>query len=84
MLKLDDVRKVYNNAAETVTAVDGVTLEVQPGQLVVVRGASGCGKSTLLMAAGGLMSPTSGTVLVDGTDPYSLPAGRRASLYVDG
>ena len=80
MLDIVNIKKTYNTAAETITAVDDVTLDVQPGQIVVVRGPSGCGKYTLLLMAGGLLSPTSGTIHIDGVDPYSLGAGARASL----
>jgi len=57
-----------------------VSLSVQPGELVVVRGPSGCGKTTLLLAAGALLTPDEGRVLVDGQDPYGLPREERARL----
>jgi ABC-type lipoprotein export system ATPase subunit len=80
MLKLNDVTKTYTSAAETVTAMDSVSFEIRPGELVVIRGPSGCGKSTLLLTAGGLLSPTTGTVEIDGREPYRLTPGERAGL----
>src|SRR5205807_2365626 len=49
------------------TAIEGLSLEVGPGEFVSVVGPTGCGKSTLLNIAAGLLAPTSGRVLVDGT-----------------
>jgi sulfonate transport system ATP-binding protein len=63
MLVLDKVGKTYPNG---VRALDGVSLEVALGEIVVVVGGSGCGKSTLLRAVSGLDRPTQGTVTLDG------------------
>ncbi len=80
MLKLDNVTKAYTTKAEKITALDTVSLNVEPGEMVVVRGPSGCGKTTLLLAAGGLLSPTSGAVEIAGRRPYELTPARRAVL----
>jgi sulfonate transport system ATP-binding protein len=64
MLALDRIGKTYPNG---VRALDGVSLEVGPGEIVVVVGGSGCGKSTLLRAISGLDRPTQGRVMLDGT-----------------
>jgi sulfonate transport system ATP-binding protein len=64
MLVLDRVGKTYPNG---VRALDGVSLDVEQGEIVVVVGGSGCGKSTLLRAIAGLDPPTQGRVLLDGT-----------------
>ncbi|HUQ60197.1 ABC transporter ATP-binding protein [Lentzea sp.] len=72
VLELRDVRRVHGAGETSVNALDGVSLAVEPGELVAVMGPSGSGKSTLLNLCGGLDSPTSGTVLVDGTSLQSL------------
>jgi sulfonate transport system ATP-binding protein len=64
MLVLDRVGKTYPNG---VRALDGVSLEVAPGEILVVIGGSGCGKSTMLRAISGLDTPTQGQVVLDGT-----------------
>ncbi len=63
MLSLDRVGKTYPNG---VRALDGVTLDVELGEIVAVVGGSGCGKSTLLRAVSGLDRPTQGSVKLDG------------------
>lgn len=64
MLVFDHVGKTYPNG---VRALDGVSLEVAPGEILVIIGGSGCGKSTLLRAASGLDVATQGSVALDGT-----------------
>lgn len=54
------------------SAVDGVSLDIAPGEIVVIMGPSGSGKTTLLSMVGGLMRPTSGEVHIGGTDIWSL------------
>src|SRR5260370_21936347 len=63
MLVLDRIGKIYPNG---VRALDGVSLEVAHGEIVVVVGGSGCGKSTLLRAISGLDTPSQGRVALDG------------------
>jgi sulfonate transport system ATP-binding protein len=63
MLTLDRVGKTYPNG---VRALDGVSLEVGDGEILVVIGGSGCGKSTMLRAISGLDTPTQGKVVLDG------------------
>ncbi len=72
--------KVYGSAEQEVRALDGVDLTVAPGEFVAVMGPSGCGKSTLLNLLGGLDSPTSGQVFVDGADLTTLPDDRLTEL----
>jgi sulfonate transport system ATP-binding protein len=64
MLVFDHVGKTYPNG---VRALDGVSLEVAPGEILVIIGGSGCGKSTLLRAASGLDIATQGSVALDGS-----------------
>jgi NitT/TauT family transport system ATP-binding protein len=70
VLRLDDVTKVYGRGSERVLALDGLSLDVSPGELVCLVGASGCGKSTLLNLVAGLDRPTTGRVDVHA--PVSL------------
>jgi putative ABC transport system ATP-binding protein len=65
-LELRDVSKVYGEGPTEVHALRGVSLAVDPGELVAVMGPSGSGKSTLLTIAGSLEQPTRGEVLVGG------------------
>src|ERR1700756_3568548 len=69
MLVLDRIGKTYPNG---VRALDGVSLEVGPGSILVIVGGSGCGKSTLLRAISGLDTPTQGRVALDG-EPITAP-----------
>jgi putative ABC transport system ATP-binding protein len=64
LIRLDEVTKRYNGDAAP--AVDGVSLQITPGEAVAVMGPSGSGKSTLLNMIAGLDRPTSGTVTVAG------------------
>ena len=61
---LNDVRKTF--ASGDVVALQGIDLEIQPGEFVSLIGPSGCGKSTLLRIIGDLIQPTSGDVIVNG------------------
>jgi sulfonate transport system ATP-binding protein len=63
MLVLDRVGKTYPNG---VRALDGISTEVAPGEILVIIGGSGCGKSTMLRAISGLDTPTQGKVVLDG------------------
>ncbi len=72
--------RTYGVEPNVVRALDGVTLAVAPGEFVAVMGPSGCGKSTLLNLVGGLDTPTSGSVLIDGTDIATLPDEQLTTL----
>ena len=67
-----NLKKHYENGATIVHALDGVDLEIEKGEFVAVVGSSGSGKSTLLHMLGGLDSPTSGRVMVDGKEISTL------------
>ncbi|MDD3111675.1 MAG: ABC transporter ATP-binding protein, partial [Methanofollis liminatans] len=69
---LEEVRKVYPRPAGDVVALNGVTLSIEEGEFVAIMGASGSGKSTLLNQLGCLDVPTSGRLLIDGTDVRDL------------
>ena len=68
IVEVRGLTKIYGSGDTAVTALDHVDLTVEEGEFVAVMGPSGCGKSTLLNLVGGLDRPTSGQVLIDGTD----------------
>ena len=72
ILETKGLRKIYGSGDTEVRALDGVDLTVENGEFAAIVGTSGSGKSTLLHMLGGLDRPTSGQVLVDGTDLFSL------------
>jgi putative ABC transport system ATP-binding protein len=72
VLELEDVVKRYQGASEEVRAVDGVTLRVDPGELVAVHGPSGSGKTSLLLMIAALLQPDSGMIRYDGRNLASL------------
>jgi putative ABC transport system ATP-binding protein len=63
-----------------VRAVDGISLEIEPGSSVAITGPSGCGKSTLLGLIAGLETPATGSVTLGGEEVSSLPEAARAGL----
>lgn len=80
-LRADGVGYVYGRGTGfAVAALDGVTLEIGRGELVLVLGRTGSGKSTLLRLLAGLLAPTAGRVSVDDEDPASPGARGRVGL----
>lgn len=71
-VELHNVTKTYESGDHKLNALDNVDLSLDEGKFVVILGPSGAGKSTLLNLLGGLDSPTSGTIVVDGKDISTL------------
>jgi ABC-type lipoprotein export system ATPase subunit len=80
LLQIEGLSKSYSGPLGRINAVDDVSLTVGVGEFVGVQGPSGCGKTTLLLAAGALLQPTRGRVLLNGQDPYALSSGQRAQF----
>jgi lipoprotein-releasing system ATP-binding protein len=80
MLTARDIRKSYPGPRGPVPVLDGVSLELDRGDAVSIMGPSGSGKSTLLYVLGALEAPTSGTVTLDGQNPYELAEKRQCAF----
>lgn len=81
MISLEEVSKTYSSSKEhPVKAVQGVSLEIQAGEFVVITGRSGSGKTTLLNLAAGLTKPSSGKVFLDGVDLWGLTDKKQSQL----
>ncbi|MEV7126228.1 ABC transporter ATP-binding protein [Streptomyces sp. NPDC093260] len=76
MYELRGVTKRYTRGKEAVLALDGIDLTIGDGDRLVIQGPTGGGKSTLLQMLGGLDRPTSGEVVLDGTDMAKLSEAR--------
>jgi putative spermidine/putrescine transport system ATP-binding protein len=72
-LTLDRLHRAFG----TTRALDGLTLEIQPGEFVALLGPSGCGKTTALRIVAGFETADAGSVLVDGKDVSAIPAAKR-------
>ncbi len=75
-IELLDISKLFRIGDMTIRAVDGVSLKIEKGDFVSIVGHSGSGKTTLLSIIGGIMKPTSGRMLFDGTDISTLDDDR--------
>lgn len=80
LLRLDGVAQHYGKGETAVTALAGIDLSIHAGELVAIMGASGSGKSTLLTIAGGLSTPTSGEVIIDGSWLSTMKSKEVAAL----
>jgi lipoprotein-releasing system ATP-binding protein len=74
VLKVSGIGKSYPAPDGEVAVLSDVSLDFRPGDAAAIMGPSGSGKSTLLYILGALEPPTSGSVTLDGTDPFALPA----------
>lgn len=76
VLEIRNVNKIYNSAEVRVHAVNGVTLDFQEGEFAAIVGPSGSGKTTLLNLIGGLDMPSSGEIIIGGTDLSGLKSSQ--------
>ena len=85
LLEARNVRKTFGSGHTQVRAVDGISMKIRAGELILIMGPSGSGKTTLLSILGGLLRPTDGKVLIEGVDitaldESSLPAIRARKI----
>ena len=76
ILEVQNLCKTYGKGEAEVRALDSVSFSVGKGEFIAIVGESGSGKSTLLNVVGALDNPTSGKVLIDGKDVFSMPEKR--------
>ncbi len=80
ILKAENLEKVYRVGRVDVPALRGVSLEVQEGEFLAIMGPSGCGKSTMLHLLGGLLTPTSGRIIIDDEDLTAASDAKRTDI----
>src|SRR5882724_8768052 len=80
VLETIDLKMVYHVGRVDVPALRGATLQVQSSEYVAIMGPSGCGKSTFLHIVGGMLKPTSGSVIIEGEDLTAMTDPQRTDL----
>ncbi len=80
ILRTIDLKKSYKIGKIDVPVLRGLSFEVGEGEFVAIMGPSGCGKSTLLHLLGGLLSPTSGSIIIDDEDLAKVSDARRTDI----
>lgn len=80
ILSTENLTKSYKVGKIDVPALRGVTLNIERGEFVAIMGPSGCGKSTLLHLLGGLLSPTSGKIIIDNEDLSKVSDAQRTDI----
>ncbi|RDC49312.1 ABC transporter ATP-binding protein [Acinetobacter sp. RIT592] len=82
-IKVENLKKTYGKGDSIVNAIDGITLEIEPGKFTAIVGQSGSGKSTLLHCMAGLDKPTSGNVYLEDKDLYKLNDDKLSKIRVE-
>jgi putative ABC transport system ATP-binding protein len=80
MIKMDSVSKIYRTSEIETMALENVNLTVERGEFLSIMGPSGCGKSTLLNIIGLLDTPTTGAIMINGTDTSRLKDRQMAAF----
>ena len=80
ILQTEDLTKNYRIGKMEVPALRGVSLDIEEGEFLAIMGPSGCGKSTLLHLLGGLLSPSSGKIVIDGDDLSAVSDAKRTEI----
>ena len=80
MLTVDRVTKRYRTPRGELAILTDVSLSLDRGAAIAIMGPSGSGKSTLLYVLGGLEAPSSGTVTLEGKDPYKMGEREQAAF----
>lgn len=80
IVKINDLKKIYEGNRIQVNALNGINLSIKKGEFVVITGASGSGKSTLMHMIGGVDEPTSGQIWIDGEEMTALNEKRKAAF----
>src|SRR6201992_577254 len=79
-LRMEHVRKTFERDGNSIPVLEDINLDVHNGEFICLVGPSGCGKSTLLNVMGGFLSPTSGSVAIDGETIHG-PDPRRILVF---
>ncbi len=80
MIELKGICHRYIDGGNDVTILNNFSEKIEDSSFTVVAGPSGCGKTTLLNIMGGLLKPTSGSVMIDGTDYYNMSRSDRSDF----
>jgi putative ABC transport system ATP-binding protein len=80
VIEIENIKKIYKMGEVEVPALNGVSLQVEQGEMVAITGPSGSGKSTLMNIIGCLDTPTSGTYILDGVDVSKLNDDQQATI----
>lgn len=79
-IKIDNVGMVYRDNGKNVTALTGVSMDIEKGEFISLLGPSGCGKTTLLRIVADLLQPTSGNVFIDGETPREARLAKKYGM----